>query len=376
MTPQNYTSLQKKARSKFITRALIFPLLKLNSDLNDSYRAAYYCANDIEVHEGGKTITKYCGQRWCLACARIRIAKNINNYSKQISEFPSPVFLTLTIPNPIVYRSNVFCKGQLKSYFDVMFSELLKIKDLYRKKINVKIKGIVKFETTINIHYGELHPHLHLIIDTKTAANFIYEQWFKRFPECSKFAQDKTEFNHTQEFREAHLVEIFKYMAKQVYTIQTKKNENKRVNPHLYLDYIYTELKNLRLIRAWGIKIPIIEDSPEKLESQFEAIEATTGLYQWVENDWIHTSGKLGFYNENRTRNKDFAKKKIESKTDLPTGETLSGFNPDENLQKFANEVSKGYNHTGLKGLTRSKKYKVQTSNKQTKELKPKSAKL
>lgn len=378
MTPQNYTNLQKKARAKYISSALVSPLYRLtDSPLHYSYKSAYYCAHTIDVNSEGKTTAKYCGQRFCIVCSRIRMAENINSYQEQISNFQSPVFLTLTVPNIKVYGSTVFCSGRLISEYETIFAELEKIRNLGKKK-GYELKGIVKFEVTINMLYGELHPHLHLLLSSKVTAKWILQEWLKRFPEASDKSQNIQEIaeNSLSEFDKLnHLKEVFKYVSKSVYEIKVG-NETKKVNPYLYLDYIYTELKGLRLSRAWGLKKQIVEETPEQLISQFEAMNRSFGVYRWAGSDWFHSGVKMQDYvlqeaTKEDKRLQELAKNmdviayaeamkqgkvkglKSEDKTkqidlNAATGEALAEYTPTPEQEELNKELKRGYDHRNM----------------------------
>jgi len=90
--------LGKRARSKYISNAISLRLSDLQSDLRQSYFNTYHCS-DVLVQSGQKITSKYCNNRWCLTCNRIRTAKLIIGYRKPLSELIDPQFVTLTIPN-------------------------------------------------------------------------------------------------------------------------------------------------------------------------------------------------------------------------------------------------------------------------------------
>ena len=89
--------LLRRARAKFLSKALAKQLLKANPDskLFKSYRATLSCSSVLQQN-GKKLTTLYCKNRWCAVCNRIRTAKLIGGYSEQLEEFKEPYFVTLT----------------------------------------------------------------------------------------------------------------------------------------------------------------------------------------------------------------------------------------------------------------------------------------
>ena len=127
--PKAYTTkqqrLQNRARSKAITCSVVFKLTPLQSPLNKSYWSTYHCSNTI-LQDGRKMRSKYCNQRWCLVCNRIRTAKLMHGYLPSIDAMKDPQFVTLTRPN---------VKGSyLRATFGTMQSTFAQCKDALRKQ--------------------------------------------------------------------------------------------------------------------------------------------------------------------------------------------------------------------------------------------------
>ena len=78
-------TLQKRAKSKAFTQSYLFDLIDLKSNLNKSYWQTYHCAK-VVLQEGDKITSRYCNQRWCLTCNRIRTAKMINGYKGELEK--------------------------------------------------------------------------------------------------------------------------------------------------------------------------------------------------------------------------------------------------------------------------------------------------
>jgi hypothetical protein len=94
------STYSKRAKSKFITNAYLLSLIDLKSPLQKSYWNTFHCSNVLLYDKDEKKIIgKYCNNRWCLVCNRIRSAKLIKSYEKEIESLPDLQFVTLTIPN-------------------------------------------------------------------------------------------------------------------------------------------------------------------------------------------------------------------------------------------------------------------------------------
>ena len=52
-------SLSKRARSKFYTQKIVYPLLFIESPLNKNYSRAFHCGSVIKQH-GKKLVSRYC----------------------------------------------------------------------------------------------------------------------------------------------------------------------------------------------------------------------------------------------------------------------------------------------------------------------------
>lgn len=371
MTAQSYTSLQKKARAKLLTRSLLYPLLKLSdSPLNKSYWNTYYCASLLSVRNNAVS-AKYCGNRWCVVCNRINTAKNINAYGEQISEFVDPYFVTLTVKNPKIYSTGFypassyqlsnkkskrykipfivprFQAGMLADTYKNMFRVLEQIRDLAKKQKH-SIRAIFKFEVTINHVFGEAHPHIHALVEGSDNANFIYNEWLKRNPTISKKGQDCKPADDNSNY------ELFKYMSKSAY-----KYYGVFINPYQYQNYIYVELAGKRLFRAWGLKKQAeISETIEGIITTLENINTSDGLYEYQKEvfDWVHVSelpddeqieiqfpSHIHGCSELTPKVKRY--KKTTKKHNTATGEILTGYQPSEVFTEFVEQIKKPFHN-------------------------------
>lgn len=278
--------LQKRARSKYITNSVSIKLAALGSVLEQSYWNSYHCCGVLR-QSGKSVVGKYCNNRWCLTCNRIRTAKLINGYAESLRELPDKRFVTLTIPN---------VSGEsLKKTIEKMVESLVLIQKSFRKR-KVKIVGIRKLECTYNPARNDFHPHFHLIVSGETISKLLIDEWLKRFPSATREAQNEKPADDNS------AMELFKYFTK----IVTKKRFYISA-----LDTIFTAMYGKRTFQPMGIKKIVSEDISELQKIVYEDLEERESLWTWVDEatDWI----------------------------DFDTGETLTGYSPSEAVVQLIN---------------------------------------
>jgi hypothetical protein len=272
-------TFQKKARSKFFTVPLAVSLAEIvyadgaKTPLEKSYRNSVYCAG-VMLQEGIKVTSRYCGNRWCTVCARIRTAKMINGYLPELDKMKDKYFVTLTLRN---------CKAEeLKNTLVEMKEISYDIRDELRKKARYKknikngaviIKGIEKLECTWNRHDNTYHPHFHYIIEGADAAYELIYQWLMRVP-ANPEAQD------IQPCRKNSEKEIFKYFTK----IVTKIGRDFRIYLRP-LDTIFVSMKGFKVFSTMGLKKEISEEIDD-LQSEIVEITPDKRVFTWIKQDW------------------------------------------------------------------------------------------
>ena len=104
---------ERRAESKALTRTV---MARLNNYLEDQeridpinkaeykrwrkrYNHSFFCCHYVEQHGDGIVTDKFCRQRWCSVCSRIRAANSIKGYGNTLEELPDLYFVTLTIRN-------------------------------------------------------------------------------------------------------------------------------------------------------------------------------------------------------------------------------------------------------------------------------------
>lgn len=284
-------NLSKKAQKKYLSYGIALLLESTKSPLKKSYTNTKFCNNMLYEHEG-KLIGHYCKNRWCLVCNGIKIAHLINSYKPELSKLKNPYFVTLTC--------KTIPKEELKERISGMTDEFVKIKELSRQ-LKMKLIGLRKLECTARPN-DLYHPHFHLIIEGKKEAEFVVEQWLKRW---KGYADIKA-----QDMRKADkdsLLELFKYFTKLI----TKKDTNlfnqkaKRTIVHAdKLDIIFQAMQGRRVYQPFGIKKKIDEDNTNEIAVIKAGYDGQ--VFKWIDSDWIDTKtgeGLTGWIPNNDIKN-------------------------------------------------------------------------
>lgn len=277
-------TLQKRAHAKYVTNGIANKLRKLDSDLNKSYLNTFFCSSILQQTDQ-KITGKYCNNRWCLVCNRIRTAKLITGYKDVLNELEDKQFVTLTIPN--------VPGDQLRQSIKSLIGEFISIKCMFKKR-KTPLIGIRKLEATYNPIRDDYHPHFHLVVSGYQVSYDLVSEWLKRFPEANLDAQD------IRPADENAVMELFKYFTKIV---------TKRAVYASPLDVIFNAMYKLRVFQPMGIKKDVSEDV-EKIRAEiYQDLEAREVTWSWMESDWI----------------------------DKETGECLTGYKPSERTKELLN---------------------------------------
>jgi len=284
--------LSKRARAKFTQNNLILKLADLKTDLSDSYRNTYYCSEQLE-QVGTILKGRYCSNRWCLICNRIRSGNLINGYLEPLKLLKDKYFVTLTVPNvPAAELSNEINRLQVN----------FKLIQETARKAETKLVGLKKLECTYNFHRNDFHPHFHAIISGAYQAQYLYDNWLDRFPESNYLGQD------IRPADENTCKEMFKYFTK----LFSKK---KRIFSPEALDVIFRAIRGRRIFQPIGglRKNKAVAENIDAIRAEIYSFldDATGDVWQWDYNshDWIN----------------------------LNTGELLTGFMPSENIKIISN---------------------------------------
>lgn len=308
--------LRKRAKAKFIGLPKVYGLIavakeeqeefilaNVDKDWVKSYSLTLTCASVI-VQDGNTLKAKYCKQRWCNVCNRIRTAELINNYEPAFEQEKDLHFVTVT-------RKNVSEKD-LKSEIDCLLKTCKKIQETARKK-EMPIIGVRKLECTYNAKRKDFHPHIHLVIKGKKEAEYFRAEWLKKNGlNSDKKGQD------VRPATEGSLKELFKYASKEV----VKINGKKRINVYA-LHQINKAFAGLRIFQNIGgfnsnSKGETIDEEVDLKENEFnvesqsfEDLTPEKAVWEWSTNDWYNAE----------------------------TGEALTGYTPTSKDVRISNSI-------------------------------------
>jgi hypothetical protein len=287
----------KRAKVKFTQQKLLRALVKLGSPLAKKYDATLFCSSVLE-QEGNKLRSRFCNNRWCNICNRIRTAKLIKGYGAAIDSMIDPRFVTLTVPNVPA--------TELRAEIRRMISEFRKIQELRRKHKKPLIRGIRKLEVTYNPDINNFHPHFHCIVEGEAAADELIKDWLDRNTKADKRGQDQREAKNP--------IELFKYFAKLTSksksdTIIIKAGKMVRIE-YSYpeaLDLVFQAIEGTRIIQPIG-GIKYIKEDIEDLETVVvEDLDSEEALWIYQDRDWVNVyTGELltGYEPSRRDLNK------------------------------------------------------------------------
>jgi hypothetical protein len=291
--------LARRARSKLVSRPLAQELASLESPLHRAYNNSITCASRLlqaPNEDGTWTLTgRYCGNRWCLVCARARTAKAIARYKPTVEAWPGARLLTLTVPN--------VPGDALRPTMRAMTRAVRTAADHLRRYHHVRVIALRKLECTHNPERGDFHPHFHLIVEDEGAAARLLSEWLARHPHARRQAQDVRPIDR------GALVEFFKYFTK--LTAKSSRGTRAPMPPEA-LDTMFVAMRRLRVYQPMGFR-PVTEDDEE---SELGTL-ATHGalplprpqVWEWDQDaaDWL----------------------------DSLTGEVLTGYEPGEAIRRY-----------------------------------------
>ena len=304
------TRLRNRANSKNLTHTLAAALMQLPSAHNPkAYANTFLCASYV-VKEGDRYKSKYCHNRWCLVCNRIKTAYYINLYEPHLKAWKDKQFVTLTAP--------CVKKERLQDEIAEYLAAFVRIKDRLRKR-GIKLKGIRKLEITYNPRKNWYHPHLHLVIEGENHANLLHDLWLEEFKNANEAAQKVVKAD------ENSLKEMFKYFTK-----ITSDNKDEPTITLPALDAIFAAVKGRRVFQSFGFKTRKIEQPTDEemdfwrdvLRRNIEAERQTSPKVQAMQPEsqlftWNHEAGNYLQYGEPLTdyqgadAARDFAKRLI-----------------------------------------------------------------
>jgi hypothetical protein len=272
----NPKTLEKRARAKFITNIVAFPLSKLRSPLEKAYKLTERCSSQL-TETPGKLTGLYCGCRWCLVCSRIRTARLITGYMPAIEAMEEKWFLTLSRPNVTA--------AALEEEIQYYLSTARLIQRHLREKRKLKYSSLRKIECTYNDEANTYHPHFHFIFDSQEAAQAYLDQWLDRNPTAllNKGNQLKKADNNS-------CMELFKYFTKVVSKTKTRNKADQAVSNYRIhlgaLDTMFVAMRAVRTFQPCGV-IKAVSEEIEP-EQALESGRAEVNFHKWMGHDWVN----------------------------------------------------------------------------------------
>lgn len=304
-----YETLQRRAFSKYYTIKILMPLIDLKNARQKKYWNTFHCCNTLEQNADGKIISKYCKNRWCIICNRIR-SGILHNTHRRVLERVSTRFITLTSN----FTRKCITTADLIETLDLYYLSWNKVWRNTKNKYG-KLKCLRKTEVTYSFRDGWFHPHFHIILECNSdEADFVLAQWKRIIKENDGFAGD--DGNHHRIADEGTFAETFKYLCKMYDIVENKKTgELDFILPYpaQKLDDIYSALKGRRIFQSYNLKDVEIDNFDDLQATIFtDEIREYHTLWDWEQElkTWVdYETGEL------RTEWKDFTIKKKKGKS-------------------------------------------------------------
>lgn len=299
------------------------------SSIRKSYANTTFCCGNL-IQDKGIITSKYCKNRWCPQCQRIRMGALINAYAPRLKEEKNLYFITLTRPNVKakslrseieeyqnvwrkIAKSRWFLKGTKDGMIGIKKLECTyhATKIILRKRVSwVEENGIkrkvVTFEPT-NIPdpwFDTYHPHYHVLVSNREIAHKILKEWLEINPTAKHSAQDFRKVKGEKGY-----LEVFKYFTKLI----AKDNQGRRFFDAVHMNVIFEAMRGKRVYFRIGRK-----DVWGCEEVKEEEIEEEAALF--TDDDerkffkWEDAEDFFGYY-------------------DIETGEALTEMKPPQHLK-------------------------------------------
>ncbi len=272
-------NLQKRARAKHLTVPLAIRLAELRSPLEKSYRNAAYCAGTLRQKDG-KLQGRYCGTRWCLVCSRVRTARAITRYQPVLAQWEDPMFVTLTVRN--------VAGDLLTGLVGEMLHKFAAVRRAITRTDKLSFEAVRKIECTHNYHQDTYHPHFHMVVNGRAAAEALRTRWVATWGDRAELvAQD------VRPCTPGSLLELFKYATK--LATNAGGGEKRYMSPEA-LDVIFQSLRGRRIWQPVGFVAPATTDEEAEIGTTgtTEAPDATANGTEWEwlqdQHDWVDTT--------------------------------------------------------------------------------------
>lgn len=281
----NTKATQRRARCKQITQTTMLHLIDIAKekgavDRVKAYWNTYHCQNII-CTAGGRMYAPHCKNRFCTYCCGIRKAELINKYLPVLESWPDPYFVTLTI--------KAVKAGQLAKMIKALNRAFKKINAKCRKRAQrdtgKKLMGLKTLECNFNPKSKTYNPHLHLIVPSRGAAQFLVDEWLTLW--TPRFTHRDAQNYRKITDKEKDLIEVIKYETKVFTEPDGKKGRNRKGTAKIYIRALYNihgAMKGTRLIDRFGF------NAPKKAKEKTECI-LTEDYMEWQydlkSRDWV-----------------------------------------------------------------------------------------
>lgn len=321
------------------------------STIRKSYQNSFHCCDEM-YQADGKITSKYCKNRWCPQCQRIRMGALINAYAPRLEKEKKLYFITLTRPNvraenlrqEIEEYQNLWRKIQYTRWFkDATKGGMIGIKKLECTYHANKVKLEKHEEWKVNLEgkmykkvwftptsepdpwFDTYHPHLHVLVSDEQTAINIKAKWLELNPDANPGAQrvvrvtdkKKKDKDGNEKVSKGYL-EIFKYFTKLI----AKDSDGHRFFDAQHMNTIFEAMKGKRVYFRIGNK-----ETWQCEEVNEEDIEEEAALF--IESDeyktfsWVDAEEFFGYY-------------------DVETGEALTEMKPPQHLMEVLNHKKEG----------------------------------
>lgn len=214
-----------------------------------------------------------------------------------------PHFVTLSRPT--------VCAEDLQAEVQHYISTMQKIgKNM--NKYKCKLEGMRKLECTYNLIENKFHPHFHLVVSGKEAAEELRKQWMKANPTATLSANDVRECKDNID-KEGNPVswakELFKYFTK--LSVKTGYQIDKHGNkfpvygnmPSHALDTMLQALAKRRIFQPLGGLIKPISEEIEPTDAlQIYRFDDETGEVLDLTNEWLYKPLEYDWFSVNDTQ--------------------------------------------------------------------------
>lgn len=318
-------TLRKRNKFKWFSYHLAHLLYYQNpqSTIRGSYENSFHCCDEMYQAEG-KITSKYCKNRWCPQCQRIRMGALINAYAPRLEKEKELYFITLTRPNvkaealkeEIEEYQKKWRKIQNQKWFkSATKGGMIGIKKLECTYHANKVK-LVRYEEWKEYHgkryksvrfeptnepdpwYDTYHPHFHVLVSDEQTAIKIKAKWLELNPDANPGAQqvvrvtDKKEKDEDENEKVSKgYLEVFKYFTKLI----AKDNQGKRFFDAIHMNTIFESMKGKRVYFRIGTKEAWQCDEVDEENIEEEAA-LFVGSEEYKTFKWVDAEDFFGYY--------------------------------------------------------------------------------